>query len=40
VAVQLSLGAIAALRRVTATESREITPLLQARLRLSPEQPW
>jgi len=32
--------AIAALHRVTATESRAITPLLQARLRLSPEQPW
>ena len=32
--------AIAALYRVTATESREITPLLQAGLRLSPEQPW
>ena len=29
-----------ALPRVTATESGEITPLLQARLRLSPEQPW
>lgn len=32
--------AIAALHRVTATESRAITPLLQARLKLSPEQPW
>ncbi len=29
-----------ALPPVTATESGEITPLLQARLRLSPEQPW
>lgn len=32
--------AIAALYRVTATESRAITPLLQARLRLSSKQPW
>ncbi len=32
--------AIAALHQVTASESRAITPLLQARLRLSPEQPW
>jgi len=32
--------AIAELYRVAATETRTITPLLQARLKLSPEQPW
>lgn len=32
--------AMAELYRVAATETRAITPLLQARLRLSPEQPW
>lgn len=32
--------AIAVLYRVAATETRAITPLLQARLKLSPQQPW
>ncbi|MGH3276836.1 MAG: hypothetical protein ACRDNZ_21215 [Streptosporangiaceae bacterium] len=31
---------VAALHQVTAAESRAITPLLQARLRLSPQEPW
>ena len=31
---------IADLHRVTAAESRAVTPVLQARLRLSPDQPW
>jgi hypothetical protein len=33
-------GAIAEMYRVAATETRAITPLLQARLQLSPQQPW
>jgi len=32
--------AIAELYQVTGTETRAITPLLQARLKLSPQQPW
>jgi len=32
--------AIAELYRVPGTETRAITPLLQARLKLSPQQPW
>jgi hypothetical protein len=32
--------AIADLHRVTAAESRAVTPALQARPRLSPDQPW
>ncbi len=32
--------AIAELYQVAATETRAITPLLQARLKLSPQQPW
>ncbi len=32
--------AVAELHRVTSAESRAVTPMLQARLRLSPDQPW
>jgi hypothetical protein len=32
--------AIADLYRVAASQTRAMTPLLQARLRLSPQQPW
>jgi len=37
---QVTHDAIAHLYRVAATDTRTVTPLLQARLQLSPEQPW
>jgi hypothetical protein len=36
----ISHDVIAALHRVTATETRAVTSMLQARLKLSPQQPW